>query len=147
MKSRGLLNSNLLAVITQLGHGDMLTITDRGFPFPLHKRTETIDLSITKNLPHFLDVVKPVIEEMELERVIIAREMKRENPQIHDELIDIVGKMENKGQKIKIDYITHQEFKTLILYGAEKGKPIVCMVRTGEFTPFANIILVAGVPF
>lgn len=147
MKSRGLLNCNLLAVIARLGHGDMLTITDRGFPFPLHTRTETIDLSITKNLPHFLDVVKPVIEEIELERVIIAQEMKTANPQVYDKLIDIVGKKENKGRKIKIDYITHQEFKNLILYGAENGKPIVGMVRTGEFTPFANIILVAGVPF
>ena len=80
MKTNGILNSELIRVMGRMGHGDMLVITDRGFPFPLHDFTKTIDLSVAKNLPGFLEVVKPVVEDFEIEEVIIADETKEVSP-------------------------------------------------------------------
>jgi D-ribose pyranase len=147
MKTSGILNSDLIRVMGRMGHGDMLVITDRGFPFPLHERTKTIDLSIAKNLPGFLEVVKPVTEDFEIEEVIIANETREVSPEIHETLLKIVGSKKNKGNDIRIKYIPHDDFKDLVLHGAERGEPVACFVKTGEFTPYANIILVSSVPF
>ena len=147
MKTTGILNNDLIRVMARMGHGDMLAITDRGFPFPVHNITETIDLSVTRDLPAFLDVVKPVVEDFEIEEVIIANETKEVSPEVHAELLKIISSKKNKGQDIKITYIPHPEFKDLVLHGAENGKPVACFVKTGSFVPFANIILVSSVPF
>ena len=147
MITNGVINSELLRVMGRMGHGDLLAITDRGFPFPLHKYTETIDLSVTRGLPAFLDVVKPIIENFETEEVIIAQETERYNPEVYEKLLEIVKKKKNKGNNLKITFIPHEEFKDLVLHGGEKEKPVACFVKTGEFTPYANIILVSSVPF
>ena len=80
MITTGIINSELLRVMGRMGHGDLLAITDRGFPFPLHSHTETIDLSFTKGMPSFIDVVKPIVEHFEIEEVIIAHETETVNP-------------------------------------------------------------------
>jgi D-ribose pyranase len=147
MITTGIINHELLRVMARMGHGDLLVITDRGFPFPLHTYTETIDLSVTEGLPAFIDVVKPMIENFEIEEVIIAHETEKVSPQIHKALLEIVRKKKNKGKDVKITYIPHDEFKNLVLHGAERGKPVACFVKTGEFTPYANVILVSSVPF
>jgi D-ribose pyranase len=147
MKTTGILNSDLIKTMARMGHGDLLVITDRGFPFPLHDSTETIDLSVSKNLPRFLDVVKPIVGDFEIEEVIIANETKKVSPDVHKALLDIVGRKKNKGNDIRIKYIPHEKFKDLVLHGAEKGEPVACFVKTGEFTPYANVILVSSVPF
>ncbi len=147
MKTTGVLNSDLIRVMGRMGHGDLLAITDRGFPFPLHDLTETIDLSVTKNVPRFLDVVRAVAMDFEIEEVIIANETKKACPAVYDDLLKIIGSKNNKGNPIKITYIPHTEFKNKVLHGAERGEQMACFVKTGEFTPFANVILVSSVPF
>ena len=147
MKTNGILHDELNKVMARMGHADMLAITDRGFPFPLHDLTKTIDLSIAKNLPRFLDVVQPIVDDFEIEEVIIAEETEKVNPEVHKKLMEIIGGKKNKGNDIKITYIPHPEFKDLVLHGAERGEPVACFVKTGEFTPYANIILVSSVPF
>ena len=147
MKTTGILNSELVRVMGRMGHGDMLVITDRGFPFPLHDITKAIDLSVAKNLPGFLEVVKHVAEDFEIEEVIIANETSEVSPDVHKSLLEIIGNKKNKGNDIRIKYIPHDEFKDLVLHGAQRGEPVACFVKTGEFTPYANIILVSSVPF
>ena len=147
MKTNGVLNSELIKVMATMGHGDLLAITDRGFPFPLHDKTAKIDLSVTKDLPAFIDVVRPVVEDFEIEEAIIAEESKTMCPEIHQELLKILSKKKNKGNDIRIKYIPHAEFKELLMHGAEKNEPVACFVKTGSFIPFANVILVSSVPF
>ena len=90
MKTEGILNSNLIRVMGRMGHGDMLAITDRGFPFPLPDITKAIDLSVAKNLPGFLEVVKHVAEDFEIEEVIIANETREVSPDVHKILVSSV---------------------------------------------------------
>jgi D-ribose pyranase len=147
MKTSGVLNSGLSRVMARMGHGDLLVITDRGFPFPLHELTATIDLSVTRNLPRFIPVVEAVAQDFEIEEAIIAEETGKVSPRMHRELLALLKKKKNKGKEIKITCIPHPAFKDLVLHGAERGEPVACFVKTGEFTPYANVILVSGVPF
>jgi D-ribose pyranase len=72
-KKTGLLNQPLSAVIVGLGHMDTLVIADAGLPIP--PETQRIDLAVTKGLPPFLDTLRVVLGEMQVERAIVAQEM------------------------------------------------------------------------
>ena len=147
MKKRGILNAELLKVVSDMGHGNMLFIVDRGFPFPIHDLTKKVDIAVGVGVPRFLDVVRLVLEDLEIEKAIIANETETVSPHVYKELISIFNGVKNKGKPIAIEKIPHERFKHLGLRGAEEGEEVRAIVRTGEFTPYANVILVSGVPF
>lgn len=147
MKTKGILNSELATLVAKMGHGDMVVIADRGFPFPRHDMTKCIDLSIGVNLPKVVDVLKVVLEELEIEEVIIADETKTVSPATYKEFKDVVEPIRNKGNKIVETNIPHDDFKHLALNGALEGKEVKGFVKCGEFTPYGNIILISGVNF
>lgn len=131
MNKRGLLNAEIMATIVATGHTDMLTICDAGLPIP--HQCKKIDLAVTPGCPGFMQVLKPVLDELQVEKVIIAEELKAKNPQIYQELLGLL-----KG--IPVVEVKHEEFKEL-------SRRSVAFIRTGECTPYANIILVGGVTF
>lgn len=147
MKKSGILNPRVSELVARMGHGDMLAITDRGFPLPLNSQTTVVDVSVTGNVPRVVDVVKAVVEELEVQSVLLAKETEEISPNIHKEFLEIIKRLNNRGNPIEINVIPHEEFKHLVLRGAEEGKELKGMIRTGELTPYANIILVSGVIF
>jgi len=147
MKKGGILNPGISELVAKMGHGDMLAITDRGFPLPLNSDTVAIDVSVTRNIPRVMDVLKAVVEELEIQSVLLAKETEEVSPQIYKEFLEILKQLNNKGNPIEIKIIPHEDFKHLVLRGAEEGKELKGMIRTGELTPYANIILISGVPF
>ncbi len=150
MKTNGILQNDLARMVARMGHADLLVITDRGFPFPSHDRTECIDISIGRNIPKVADVLEVILEELEVEKVIIANETKTACSEEYRKFKDIIGKKKNKGNDIIEDNIPHVEFKDLVLNGAlegKEGKKVAVFVKTGEFTPYCNIMLQSGVDF
>ncbi len=147
MKTHGVLHNDLARLVARMGHGDMLVITDRGFPFPRHDQTVCIDVSVGRDLPRVVDVLKVVLEELEIEKVIIADETKTVSPKTYKEFKEVVAKKKNKGNEIVEENIPHPQFKDMVLNGALQGKELKGFVKCGEFTPYANIILVSGVDF
>ena len=133
MKKTGTLNSHLSRVIASLGHTDRLVICDSGLPIPRH--AEVVDLALTRNIPTFLDTVRVVMEELQVESAVVASEMETVNDPTYRQLKTML-----KG--IDIRKVPHEEFKTLTANGNN-----VSFVRTGEATPYANVILIAGVTF
>lgn len=131
MKKSGILNSNISSVIATMGHTDALTICDAGLPIP--DGTKRIDLALSRNSPGFLETLNVILMELEVEKVIIASEMATKSPKLYQEILKTFT-------SDKIISVTHEEFKHL----TKESKAIV---RTGEFTPYANIILVSGVIF
>jgi D-ribose pyranase len=131
MKRHGILNAHIATVLAHLGHKDMITIADAGLPIPYG--VERIDLAITKGLPTFLSVVEAVSDDMHIEEIILAEEIKDHNAAIHQVLA-------TRFQGIPITYVTHEQFKELT---AETH----AVIRTGEVTPYANIIFVSNVNF
>lgn len=131
MKKTPLLNIALSEVIASLGHGDMLVIGDAGLPIP--PETLRIDLALTRNIPSFIDTVRTVLEEMRVEKVLVARETAQVSPQVLAELQRLLP-------ETPFEEISHAELK-------ERCAQARAVVRTGEFTPYANVILVSGVVF
>lgn len=139
MKKGKVLNAEISAVIARLGHTDMLTIADAGLPIP--PNTPRIDLALTQGLPGFMQVVDVVTAEMQVEAAILAQEIKHHNPQLHDLLLDHISRLQiQQGNAIAIRYVSHEEFKACTTDSR-------AVIRSGECTPFANIILCAGVTF
>ena len=131
MKKIGTLNQPLSAVIAGLGHMDQLVIADAGLPIPAG--TQRIDLALKQGIPSFVDALKVILEEVQVESAIIADEMVSTSPLVYQQLQDMLP-------DIPIKTISHEDFK--VLTGEARA-----IVRTGEFTPYANIILNAGVVF
>ena len=131
MKKTGVINAPISAVIAELGHMDTLTIADAGLPIP--KEVHRIDLALAKGIPGFIDTLRVVLSEMKIEKVVVADEMKQVSPGILTETQDLIG-------DVSIEFVPHQQFKDLTISSR-------AIIRTGEFTPYANIILVSGVVF
>lgn len=131
MKKAVLLNQPISAVIAGMGHKDTLAIGDCGLPIP--EGPVRIDLAVVKGLPTFLDVLDAVLEELCVEKVTIASEMKDVNPALY-------AILQEKFAGKEIEEIPHEAFK-------EHTKTSKAVIRTGEYKPYANIILHSGVTF
>jgi D-ribose pyranase len=134
MKRTTLLHAELSQVIASMGHGDMLVLGDAGLPIPFGPGApQRIDLAVCPGTPGLQEVLKAVLTEIQVEASIIATEAlvgdERKLPTwCADQL------------STKPANLSHADFKKLC--GQARA-----MVRTGECTPYANIILVAGVAF
>lgn len=139
MKRGMLLNSEISYVISKLGHTDTLTIGDCGLPVP--EGVQRIDLAVVKGLPEFMPVLQAILEEQEIEKVILAEEIKSANPELLKEILTLMERTGVKeGKTIDVEYMPHEEFK-------KKTKDSKAVVRTGEYKAYANIILVSSVTF
>ena len=131
MKKIGILNQPISSVIAGLGHMDTLVVADAGLPSP--QETQRIDLALVEGIPGFLDTLRAVLIEMEAERAIIAEEMLETSPGVYEAIKELLC-------DVPIETLPHSAFK-------EQTRSARAVIRTGEFTPYANIILVAGVVF
>ncbi len=139
MKKSPLLNADISAVVARLGHTDSLTIGDAGLPIP--PGPQRIDLAVTHGIPTFLQVAQAVTHEMQVESAVIAEESRGHNAGLHRELLALLESLQRQqGNVINIEYVPHEHFKTL----TQRSQAVV---RSGEYTPYANIILTAGVTF
>lgn len=139
MKKTTILNAELSYVIAKLGHTDGLTICDAGLPILTEQHC--VDLALTQGIPTFLQTLEVVLSEMFVERILLAEEIKEKNPQIEAKLLEMLAKLQRiQGNQIKIDYLPHSLFKA-------ESNQAKTVVRTGECSPYANVILYSGVPF
>ncbi len=131
MRKTKLINSEVSYTISKMGHTDSLTIGDCGLPIPTN--VDRIDLALKYGVPTFLEALDTILEELCVEEIIIASEIKENNKEIYKEILE-------RFKDIKINEVSHEEFKNLT-------KESKAVVRTGECTPYANIILKSGVVF
>ncbi|MCE0495042.1 D-ribose pyranase [Vibrio salinus] len=139
MKKGTLLNSEVSHLISRLGHTDEITISDAGLPVP--DNVQRIDLALCHGVPDFIRTVQTIMTEMKVEAIVLAREFKEVSPEHHELLMNVIDSEEKRtGEAIDISYVSHEEFKQL----TQSSKAIV---RTGEFTAYANVIFKSGVVF
>lgn len=131
MKKGRLLNSEIISVLSRMGHTDQITVGDAGLPIP--DQVHRIDIALMKGIPSFIETVKLLRHEMVIEKIILADEIKSHNPQIYKILLETFA-------DISIDYVSHEMLKDMT-HGSK------AVIRTGECTPYANIILQSGVDF
>jgi D-ribose pyranase len=131
MKRAGILNRDVCALIASLGHTDLVCIADAGLPIP--PGVARIDLALVCGVPTFLETLQAVLNESVVEHAIVAREMRAENPAAYQAVRSILS-------GIPVEEIPHAELKARTA-GAR------AVIRTGECTPYSNILLRSGVAF
>lgn len=132
-KTSTTINPALSRVISETGHTDLVVVTDAGLPIP--PTSERIDLAYRPGAPAFFDVLDTVLAEMVVEGATVSAEVAEKSPEVLAALRERFA-----GMGFEIELIPHVEFKKLS-QGAR------AFVRSGEFTPYANVILHAGVAY
>jgi D-ribose pyranase len=133
MKKIGTLNTHLSRVIAGMGHTDGLVVCDSGLPIPRDK--QVVDLALTTNVPRFMDAVKVILSELQVERAVVATEMV-------NGANGLMSALEEVLPGVPIESVSHADFKRLTA-----DQSVSAIVRTGEATPYANVLLVSGVTF
>lgn len=128
MKKHGIINRDIASALASFGHTDLLVIGDCGLPIP--KDVACIDLSYKLGEPAFLTILDAILADFEAEAAFIAQEITKENPEVEKEIM----------KRMTASYITHNELKDF-------SKQAKLIIRTGEATPYANIVLRSGVIF
>ena len=131
MKKTTLLNAELSYTIATLGHTEMLVVADAGLPIP--PETARIDLALTQGVPGALETLRVILEEMKVEKAVLAEEVKAYNPQFLEAARQLLP-------GVTLEFVAHSQFKALT-------RDARAVVRTGEFSAYANIILISGVVF
>lgn len=131
MKKHGIINVQLAGLIAGLGHKDLFMIADGGMPVP--KGVEIVDLALCGGVPTFRQVMDAVLDEAVAEHYTLAEEIVENNP-------ELLAYIREKLPNVPNDMVSHTELKNM-------SKNLKFVIRTGEFTPYPNIILAAGVAF
>lgn len=131
MKKSGILNAQLIGLIAALGHKDTFMVGDAGMPIP--KGVEIVDLVLCGGVPTFKQVMDAILAETEIEGYTIANEIEEKNP-------ELLAYIQEKLPDAEEERIPHTDLKRM-------SANCKFAVRTGEFTPYPNIILRAGVAF
>ncbi len=128
-----MLNHPISQALSGLRHTDQIVIGDVGLPVPLE--VVEIDISLKIGTPSFIEVLEEILKDMKIEKIILAEEIKEDNPEQLTKISDII-----ELGDVDIEFIGHEQFKKLTV----DSKAII---RTGEATPYSNIILQSAVIF
>ena len=132
MKKLGILHGEISKVIAEMAHNDTIWISDAGMPVP--KGVKLIDLALVEGIPSFFEVLEAVLKELHVEEGTISIEMEETSPHMKEKLVNIIK------DEFPLVEVSHEELKEL-------SKDVKAVIRTGEFTPYSNIILKSGVLF
>ncbi len=130
MKKGGILHPELNYMIASLGYLDRFCISDAGLPVP--QQVNRIDLAYAPGCPPFFSVLEVVIKELAIAEVTWAMEVSRDK--------DLLKKLQVCCGGFKCSSVTHEELKEML-------HEMRFVIRTGEFTPFSNIIITCGASF
>ena len=130
MKLGSILNKDLNEAIASMGHGDLMIVCDAGFPIP--RDAWRIDLAIKQDLPDLKTVLDLINGDMYAEKVVWAEEVAQYNPNLEKMLREMYADrvVETIPTDLILGDIPHQA---------------KCIVRTGAFNPWGNILLYSGV--
>jgi D-ribose pyranase len=126
MLKTGILNPQLNSLLARVRHTNTLVIADRGFPF--WPTVETVDISLVDDVPTVLAVLLALRPNFQIGRAWMAREFLKSN-----------NARTRAGFAVALDGIEllhepHRELKKRVPHA-------VGLIRTGDTTPYANVIL------
>ncbi|BDR80480.1 L-fucose mutarotase [Clostridium tetani] len=130
------LNPQLIRVLAHCGHGDKILICDGNYPIDscTSETTEKVYLQLTHGIPTVTDVLKVLVESINIERAQVMTPGEGEEPTIFNEFREILS------NEIQLDELGRFEF-----YDESKENNIRLAIATGEKRIFANILLTVGV--
>lgn len=126
MIKTGILNPHLLSLLARVRHTNTLVIADRGFPFwPM---IETVDISLTDDVPTVLQVLRAVRPNFVIGQVWMAQEFLQHNQPRTQTLF------QQALEGIPLAFEPHVEFKKRVPHA-------IGLIRTGDTVQYANLIL------
>ena len=129
MLKRGILNPQINSLLARVRHTNILVIADRGFPFwPM---IETVDLSLVDDIPTVLQVLNAIRPDFDICEIFMAQEFKAENTQ------KVLKQFAAAMAGIPVTFEPHVDFK-------KRVPGAIGLIRTGDTTQYANMILVSG---
>ncbi len=129
MKGQGIIHPQLLRILAEMGHTDTLVVADAGLPIP--PEVERVDLGLVRGVPGFVETVEAIARELVVEALVMAEEAQEQSP-------DVVEAVRRLFPGVPLRLVPHLELKAMC-------RSARAVVRTGEFTPYANVILQSGV--
>lgn len=129
LREAGILHARLLQELAAAGHGDMVVVSDAGLAIP--PATPVIDLAIVPGHLSFELALRSVVSALHVESVVVAEESATGG---------VAALIQEITAHLPRRTVTHTELKGLLPAAR-------VVVRTGECTPFANVVLVAGTSF
>ncbi len=126
MLKYGILNPALASLLCRFRHTNCLVIADRGFPF--WPQLETVDISLTDNIPTVRQVLAAMRDSYVIGTAIMAAEAGRENEPA------VLAEYQSLLPSAKIEFIPHVELKTRV-------PSIIGLIRTGDTTQYGNILV------
>lgn len=129
MKEIGIVNRELSRVLSEQGHGDLLMVVDAGFAIP--KCADVVDISLAENCPMVIDTLKELKKFFSVEKLIFADKTREVSPSLFAGITELIG------AEVPVEIITHPQLK-------EMSAKVKAVIRTGDFTAYANVILVSG---
>ena len=133
MQRHGILNSHIAKVLADLGHTDTICISDCGLPVP--EGVQKIDLALDFGVPSFEQVVSIIAKHMKSEAIHVATEIKENNPKAY-------AFLESTFPSDQYEWI-----ETSTMLSKKPQNNANAFIRTGETSPYANIILRADCIF
>ena len=129
MINHGILNPQILSLLARVRHTNALVIADRGFPFwPM---IETVDISVVDDLPTVLQLIAAVRANHHFTQAYQAEEFMKNNT------ASVRQKFSAALKGVPMTYEPHMELK-------KRVPSAIGLIRTGDTTQYANVILVSG---
>jgi D-ribose pyranase len=129
MLKTGILNPSINSLLSRIRHTNTLVIADRGFPFWPH--IETIDISLTDDIPRVLDVVRALRKNFVVAQFFMAEEFLQVNP------AEVKTAFASALEGVPLIHEPHVIFK-------KRVPSAIGLIRTADTTPYANLILESG---
>lgn len=130
MLQHGIINPDILSLLARVRHTNALVIADRGFPYwPM---IETIDISLVDGIPTVAQVLGALRGNFDVVEAYMAEEFRLENStSTQQRFADALA--------VPITFEPHLDLK-------KRVPEAIGLIRTGDTTQYANIVLVSGRP-
>jgi D-ribose pyranase len=129
MIKSGIINPHILFLLARIRHTNMLVIADRGFPF--WQMIETVDISLVDDVPTVLQVLDAITPSFDIGQIYMAEEFRSENTP------ETQARFNQSTIGIPVTFEAHIKLK-------ERVPRAIGLIRTGDTTQYANMILVSG---
>jgi len=129
MLKTGILNPDILCLLSRIRHTNTLVISDRGFPF--WPEIETVDISLVDDVPTVLQVLAAIRQNFIAGQAFMAEEFLVNNTQ------ETRNAFAEALSGIPLTHEPHVDFK-------KRVPGAIGLIRTGDTTQYANMILVSA---
>jgi len=131
MIRQGILNPLINSLLCRVRHTNLLVIADRGFPY--WPGIETVDISLVDGIPTVLQVLEAIRPNFDIVQIYMAQEYREENtPEAQEQLAKATA-------GIPLVFEPYAEMK-------KRVPQAIGLIRTGDTTQYANMVLVSGRP-